>query len=329
MPLFVPLFSMILKVIIMSIMFWGFLWLVSCGRVIPKTLQQFVAMQGPNMAGLTRSFTYTGDQKNMLLYYFFMILWVDETLNAISQFVLAYATSIWYFCEVKPEGKVGKPKLCGVFTLLRGFFYCIFYHLGTVAFGAFLVAVLRLARYILNFVAKQAKAGGNPAAAALANACACCLKCFEEIVKFMNKNAYIDCAINSNSFIPAAKDAFKVLTSNAGAVAILNGATFVFQLAGVGAVTAGTGALCYTLATKVSYWSDPVREHYIEDPVLIAGFASFIGFIVSFTFMLVFDMVADTMLFCYASNAERNPNCAVIYGTKQLDSLMDQHKAKE
>jgi len=43
----------------------------------------------------------------------------------------------------------------------------------------------------------------------------CCLDCFDRFVRFLNANAYIYCAITSESFCPSALHAFLLILKNA------------------------------------------------------------------------------------------------------------------
>lgn len=67
------------------------------------------------------------------------------------------------------------------------------YHLGSVALGSFLVALLKFVQLILRFLEDQlTKHGGDNHVCAIAlRACRCCMWCFEKLIKFLNKNAYI------------------------------------------------------------------------------------------------------------------------------------------
>jgi len=64
------------------------------------------------------------------------------------------------------------------------------------------------------------------------NCCSLCLWCFEKFIKFINKNAYIQCAITSHNFCVSAKDAFFLITRNSFLFAIAGGIGAAFILLG-------------------------------------------------------------------------------------------------
>merc|ERR1712137_739775 len=106
--------------------------------------------------------------------------------------------------------------------------------------GSFLIAVCRFVKLILGYIAKQAKAQGNQALACIASCLSCCVDCFQRFIEMLNKNAYIDIAINSNTFCTAAKASLEFMIKNAAQVGILSGACFCFVAAGVAVISTTT-----------------------------------------------------------------------------------------
>lgn len=86
--------------------------------------------------------------------------------------------------------------------------------MGTLAFGSLIITICRIIRVILEYIDSKLKKYDN----AVTKAIMCCLKCFfwmlESFLKFLNKNAYIMCAIHGKHFCASAKDAFNLLMRN-------------------------------------------------------------------------------------------------------------------
>merc|ERR1719343_1652184 len=134
----------------------------------------------------------------MLAYYCFGLVWVVEVCNAIQTFVVSYATVRWFALPMPKKQVVWFP-------VLRGFVVCIVFHLGSVAFGAFLMATTRVILLILSLVAREADSKGNKLVACITKVCMACVVCFQRCLEYINKNAYCDIAIRSNDFWVAAK----------------------------------------------------------------------------------------------------------------------------
>eukprot|EP00927_Polykrikos_kofoidii_P053095 TRINITY_DN4728_c0_g1_i1.p1 TRINITY_DN4728_c0_g1~~TRINITY_DN4728_c0_g1_i1.p1 ORF type:complete len:664 (+),score=86.66 TRINITY_DN4728_c0_g1_i1:55-2046(+) len=318
-----PLFSLIIHGFWTALMLSGFFYLVSCGNVTQTSLQEYVAgydVGSANISGISRSFTFSQDQLEMLAYYIFMMMWVSEICNSFSQFVLAYAVQIWYFTPYDEDGDKETP-WC---PLCRGYRIGLMYHLGTLTFGALLIAILRFIRLILGQLAKQANESGNKAAACAAKACICVVTCFEKCLKFLNKNAYMDVAITSSDFCTAARRAMKVIAENVATIAILNGATWVFFFAGIGAITSAGAYLTWLLVTDVPYFNDPTQDHYVANPVMTTIVAGIISAAIAWAFMIVFDTVSDTVLYCYATEYRRRQKGEIGEGVQFAPPKLDE-----
>lgn len=77
-------------------------------------------------------------------------------------------------------------------SVTRGFGYLVRYHLGTVAFGALIIGIVRLVRAILSFIQNHLKHYDNSCVKGILWCCQCCLWCFECALKFLTRNAYIE-----------------------------------------------------------------------------------------------------------------------------------------
>ena len=93
------------------------------------------------------------------------------------------------------------------------------------AFGSLIIAILRMIRVILEKVeAKLAQYHqDNKIVKAAMFACKCCFWCLEKFMKFLNRNAYIMCAVSGKNFCSSAKDAFFLLLRNVARLAVLTG----------------------------------------------------------------------------------------------------------
>jgi hypothetical protein len=301
-----PVLGAALKLAILSGLLLGLAYLVSLGTVEGGT----VSLGGTTLYGLHRSFTYTEEQQSHMLFYIFGIFWIMEVCDACQQFTISYAVVLWYY---KP-----KPKRRPRFPAVRGFLNAICLHLGTLALGALLVATTQLLRLVLGFVKRQAQASGSQTAGCLASCCMYCLSCFKNCLEFINKNAYVDVAIRSSNFVPAALHVFKFVTQEVPAIALLNGACWIAQLGGVLSVSLASGCGVYLLVTLVDPWVNTVSA-----PVLLAVLSGMYGVCVSTVFMWVFDQCSDTLLYVFADNRKRSPETVSTYAPKTLSNLVD------
>jgi len=277
------------KALSLGAMLAGFLWLLSCGKVVNHGLLNY------------RSLEYTDTEKFLIVYYIFMMIWVNELWSALSHFAIAYVVQRWYFTPYGRNSCVGRSKWgLPAFAIVRGFIVGLCYHLGTLAFGAVMIAFVRVIRMGLAYLEKLSSDTGNCIGACIAKVLFCCLWCFESCLSFINKNAYMDVALHSSSFCEAAQRSTAIITNEVTALGALMGACWTFQLGGLGAIT-GLGALFTGLMVRhVDIYSDPTSEYYVQDPLLLTIFAAVISFVIALAFMIGFDTVSCTILYCFA-----------------------------
>ena len=141
---------------------------------------------------------------------------------------MAGAFASWYWTLNKRD--IPKtPLLASTWRTFR-------YHLGTLAFGSLIIAILRMIRLMIEYIEHKIKEYGqdNPIVKVgekgtfLPNKfggiknfrqcvicfCRCCFWCLEKFMKFLNRNAYIMTAIYGKNFCWSAKEAFSLLFRN-------------------------------------------------------------------------------------------------------------------
>ena len=72
---------------------------------------------------------------------------------------------------------------------------CVFphrFHSGSIAFGALIIALIQLARALLAYTQKKLDGKTGRVAKALLCMLQCCLWCFEKVLRYINRQAYIE-----------------------------------------------------------------------------------------------------------------------------------------
>lgn len=167
------------------------------------------------------------------------------------------------------------------------------YHLGTVAFGSLIITICRIIRVILEYIDQKLKKWDNEFTKCLL----CCLKCFfwclENFIRFINKNAYIMCAIHGKPFCSSARSAFNLLMRNFLRVVALDKVTeFLFFLTKI-LVTAGMGAATFVYFTREEF---DEKLHYVQVPVVIVMIGTWL---IASIFFGVYSMAVDTLFLCF------------------------------
>ncbi|CAE8680096.1 unnamed protein product [Polarella glacialis] len=210
---------------------------------------------------------------------FFVFLWNNALLIATGQCIIAGAVGVWFFTPNSEKGN--RPAIkTAIWNVLR-------YHLGSVAFGSFIIAVIQFIRWLMYYYEQQAKAQKNRVLVMILKALQCIIWCFEKCVQFLNKNAYIQIALMGTNFCTSAKKAFFLILRNAlrfGTVAMLGQMIHAIGFLFITSATVGIGYLILS------------AMHPDISPGIPLVVYCFMSYVVSMLFMNVFGLAVDTTL---------------------------------
>lgn len=167
------------------------------------------------------------------------------------------------------------------------------YHLGTVAFGSLVLTICRVIRFILEYIDDKLKRWDNT----ITRCILCCMKCFfwclEQFLRFLNKNAYIMCAIYGKPFCASARDAFNLLLRNCLRVITLNSITKILFFVTKCLITIGMGAVAYT------YLSSDEFEGKLKNVEILIAIMMLGTYLIASIFFRVYSMAVDTLFMCF------------------------------
>ena len=127
---------------------------------------------------------WTDQNRYIMFYDIFGLFWVTAFLIGVTQFIIACSACIWYF-ECSTDSK-------GAGTVGRAFYWSYRYHLGSVAFGSFIIAVCQMMRFLFEYYRKKiGVAEKTKFVKALLCLTSYLLYLMDKCVKFISKNAYI------------------------------------------------------------------------------------------------------------------------------------------
>mmetsp|Transcript_2356 Transcript_2356/g.5416 ORF Transcript_2356/g.5416 Transcript_2356/m.5416 type:complete len:931 (+) Transcript_2356:71-2863(+) len=222
---------------------------------------------------------YTFDARFVIS--FFVYLWNNAFLIALGQCAIAGAVGVWFFTPNEKKGWL-EP-------VSRSVYNCFRFHTGSLAFGAFILAVVQLIRYLLMYFEEQAKAQKNKVMALILRCMRYAIWCLERFIRFLNKNAYIQVALRGTNFCTSAKKSWEIITANMlrfGTVAVL------------GRVINRIGILFIITGTTVAGYFVLKAMHPSISPIVPIILYIITSYILGKLFMSVFGMAVDTCLQC-------------------------------
>ena len=230
-------------------------------------------------------------------YHLFSFFYILAILSALSQFIYASCTSIWYFnYEKGTEGHI----------ILTSFKRAFKYHFGSIAFGSLIIAIVRFIVFFLEIFKKKAensfgKKKQGKCFKCLMRCLDCCLICITKFLEFINKHAYIMISIKGDSFCTAAWEGFALTIRNLGRFSVLALLGNLFSIIGTLFIMAASGFLGYLVIEYYGFLKEEVNSYFL--PILCMVI---IGLIIGLICMNVFGMSADTLLYCFLIDEEVN-----------------------
>ncbi|CAF3658868.1 unnamed protein product [Adineta steineri] len=219
----------------------------------------------------------------------FMLFWLTAFVIGFSQLVLAgiYARYYW------ERERFGVP--CS--SLGASLFRALVFHLGTIAFGSLIIAIVKVIRGILEYFEEKVKDKTGTIARCLFCCCQCCLFCLEKFLKFLNRNAYIITAIYGTRFFTSARRAFHLIVSNPLRLLVIDKVCDFLIFLGKLSITAGMGILAFFFFThRIAQAEKFVPElHYYIVPLLLIVIGTYI---ITTCFFSVYAMAVDTLFIC-------------------------------
>jgi len=251
----------------------------------------------------------------MLVYHFFGLFWGHAFGVGVSQFVIASAACIWYFSQGRAN--IRQPV---VWTSIKR----AVLHMGSIAFGSFLIGLLDVVRMILDFFNRHFnEEDHNGQRGYCQMVCQCCFNCFERFLKFITNHTYIQIAMTGEGFCQASEDAFNLLARNFARFGLVHGFAWLFLVIGQLFITLIATFLGNLIITQNSAFSAKLYSPLA--PTLIFAL---ISWLVADVFMAVYGVSADAIIHCFAMDEEIHDGNAQ-HAPQELKDFIDENAQKK
>ena len=239
------------------------------------------------------TWTSTNSSNVAISIHVFGFLYTLFFLQGINQVTIAGAIGSWYW-TIDKKAKMRFPVMKSLGRTLK-------YHLGSIAAGSLLIAIVEFIRIVLYQVQRKVQQSNVKVLQYLVACLQCCMKCVSMIVKFINRNAYIIVAITGKSFFASASHATGLMLKNAVRLAAVDFvSSFVLLLSKlfVSAIC-GIGAYIYLTSASGSYIG--VVYPQVTVALVVLG-----AFMIASAFFSVYEMAIDTIFLSFLEDLDRN-----------------------
>jgi hypothetical protein len=219
------------------------------------------------------------------------------------------------------DGNIAKKSISESFfctSTIGANMHASFFHLGAIALGAPIIAIMRPFRFFAQCVSgflhrsspdpdKGPGFDAHPGNANLKGCFALFSACMDQVFGKYCKHAYIQLVLTGGSeggFMECTDASFQLLTKSGGSLAYLHGSMMLYEIIACLWITVFCGVLGNIL---VSNWGifDPVYGNpmfRVEDRLWVVGTCSVIAFAIAFAWVSIVNQTADVLLYCVAWN---------------------------
>jgi hypothetical protein len=249
---------------------------------------------------------YTQTQKAGLWTVIFGFLWIYYMHVAIFICTTSMAVSQWYFYRNDPEARGVGIGSAGWFPgrpVIVATGIVFWYHLGSLAFGALIVALVTMPRLILEYIVQQYKLEEqNQVTKVLVWVVRCLLWCLHKCVEFITEYAYVYVAITGGSFCGAAQRSFVLIAKYPVQAALDKMASTILGY-----------LVCFTVPLSMVFLSFLMVQNP-EDSVAVAVFTFGLAFVTTRLAVGVYDIVVTALFVCVMRDCEH-------YGGRYMEDL--------
>lgn len=201
--------------------------------------------------------------------------------------MVASLACMWYYSGQGQEmsDARGEVSVCSAFK------WAIWYHVGSIAMGSFLIALITFIRLVFEYIVYQYEKVGNkenPVYKILKCVIRCILWCLDKYVKFITKNAYIQIALHSESFCTSAWNAFCLVIRHAGRFGSAGMIGWIMMILGKGTIMGASAALTFIY----------IKEGYPEvtQPLVGTLIVAAVAYLVGSLFLSIFSFACTAIL---------------------------------
>ena len=247
-----------------------------------------------------------------VVYMIFGFIWLTCFLIACNEFVVIVSAITWYYSDKEEPDDDGIP---GDSDVKMGFWWSVRYHMGSLAFGSFLLAIVWIIRMIFEYVGEKMHEaiGENGCTKCVFSCVRCCLDCFDRFVRYINRNAYIYMALSGEGFCSSALNSFILILKNHAKFAFVDGIADMFMFLAKFFISSVTTALSWLLLGAMTEVNSPFFPLFM---------IFLLSYMIASIFIAIFDISANTILQCYLMDKEVQKQLGVVEDPKHVPPTM-------
>lgn len=230
-----------------------------------------------------------------IVFHLLMGFWVHEFLEALEAVTTSICVTEWYF---RPRVLDKKPKTTWYWLVAMR--KAVFHHMGSMAFGALVLAISNTMRVLIQLYEEYAKHAGSFRECLLAGY-QCCMGMMHSCLQYLSYSAYIMIGVTGKNFCASAWEAYTLAARNMDHFAVFTGVMWTVSTIGRVFITGSGMALGALLLNKslLPSVSEDVRSPW--PPLLIIAV---LGYCISGIIVQTYTTSGAALFFCFVIDKE-------------------------
>lgn len=183
------------------------------------------------------------------------------------------------------------------------------------AFGSLILAFTWVFRLVFEYLDSKIDEG-NEVCNLFSKCCRCCLDCFHRFIKFLNDNAYVQVALQSENFCSSAMLAFVLSLKHSATFVITHGIGTIIHFLGKLTITLVNVTLAYLMLENFTEFEE------LESPIAPLIIVSVMSFLMANIFMQIYGITSLTILQCLYTDVD-------IQAQKKVDPMNNNNRPAE
>eukprot|EP00485_Elphidium_margaritaceum_P013143 CAMPEP_0202693860 /NCGR_PEP_ID=MMETSP1385-20130828/7876_1 /ASSEMBLY_ACC=CAM_ASM_000861 /TAXON_ID=933848 /ORGANISM="Elphidium margaritaceum" /LENGTH=668 /DNA_ID=CAMNT_0049349607 /DNA_START=44 /DNA_END=2050 /DNA_ORIENTATION=+ len=244
---------------------------------------------------------FNDDLQDAMIWHIIMLLYLSQVLIYFGYMVLASTFGDWYFSlwsdhSTKKKQRGEGPAELSNSPILESLWRVFRYHLGSLAFGAAIITIIRVIRAVVTYIQAKVTASNpnNPLIKCLFCCVQCCLKCCQFVFDRVNKESFVFISIYGTPFCYSAYTAFKILVHSMGRTVMVEGVSKYTELFGRVSVAALNTGIAVLVLKYLPYYQDTVSSYLVPAVVIFT-----MTYMIAAVFMMVFEVGVESIFLCF------------------------------
>lgn len=285
---------------------------------------QTVPALGEAVVGLYRSFAWTPNILLCILTWVFGMLWYMELVGAMRSYILSYTAAKYYFSKDACSRGVWLPITSATRT-------GVYYHLGSLIFGALCLAILRatqIALSVLYSLLPEKKDRQSRVVKWVVGSLDLLVTMMREVLQRVSDHAYTEVLLTSDHFCAATQNAADIMLRNASLIWFRTVILRPMMLLGTVLMSMGLGFAMWlalsSIPPEIGKVFPPMSTLFEEALAVNTGVVATVGAIMSLavvrTFSGLVNLTSDAILYCFlwdkedgVVDAKHIPKCFLDY----------------